>query len=85
MSWGSVNLFNRDCNEKSLDQKESVSQHMVERRQCGGGLGARAGNGSGKARNRRFLDRCASAAESKKEKGAALIRAVDGLADYVHR
>ncbi|MFM0507405.1 hypothetical protein [Paraburkholderia sp. RL17-373-BIF-A] len=59
-----------------MDEKESLPQHVVERRKCSGGFSARSRDGGGKARDHRFLDRCARAAETQKEKANASLTLV---------
>lgn len=66
--WTGQPLIGGARHEKSVDEKESLPQHVAERSQCSGGLSARSGDGGGKARDHRFLDRCASTAETQKEK-----------------
>jgi len=56
-----------------MDEKESLSQHVVKRGQCSGRHSAWESNGSGEAWNHRFLDRCAGTAETKKEKANATV------------
>ncbi|NMM01903.1 hypothetical protein HHL24_28720 [Paraburkholderia sp. RP-4-7] len=56
-----------------MDEKESFSQHVVERSQCGGRGSAWDCNSCGEAWNYCFLDRCACTAEAQKEKANATL------------
>ncbi|MFM0625192.1 hypothetical protein [Paraburkholderia xenovorans] len=69
-----------------MDEKESLPQHVVERRKCRGGFSARPRDGGGKARDHRFLDRCACAAETQKEKtNASLTLVACGVSSPMER
>jgi hypothetical protein len=69
-----------------VDEKESLPQHVVERRKCSGGFSARSRDGGGEARDHRFLDRCARAAETRKEKAnASLTRTSCGMSNAMKR
>jgi hypothetical protein len=69
-----------------VDEKESLPQHVVERRKCSGGFSARSRDGGGKTRDHCFLDCCARAAETQKEKAnASLTLAACGVPNSMER
>ena len=72
MSW-TTHFFDRVRHEKSVVEKESVSQHVVEWGQYGSRICAWACNGSGETWNHCFLDRCACTAKTQKEKANATL------------
>jgi hypothetical protein len=57
-----------------MDQKESVYEHVAERREQGGRIGTGSGELGGKASGGRFLDNCADAAQAQEAQEPALAR-----------
>jgi hypothetical protein len=57
-----------------MDQKESVYEHVAERREQGGRIGTGSGELGGKASGGRFLDNSADAAQAQKAQEPALAR-----------
>ena len=57
-----------------MDQKESVYEHVAERREQGRRIGTGPSERGGKATGRRFLDECADAAQTQEAQDSALAR-----------